>query len=160
MIPNIEANDPNYNSHKLSFIFKSYENIRDKYNNLSNEVRMMCSGMRIKDYAGFLPDDNTPKIVKVKTILGIQLDFKKLDEHVVDGVYLLACEYGHLEIVKDYVDFKNGNLKNLDIEKAATSPNRGIFKLLKDKSQKYKELKKLLDNFKHYNFYEPKIRFV
>jgi hypothetical protein len=126
MIPNIEVNDPNYNSHRMAFIFKNYVNMQDEYNNLLKEIRTICSCMRIKDYADFLPHNNTPEIVKVKTIIGIQLDFSKLTKNIVDDVYLLACEYGHLEIVKAYIDFKNGKLTNLDIEKAAESPNREI----------------------------------
>lgn len=162
-IPNIEESDPNYKSYRMSFIFKKYENIKNEYNNLLKEVKMMSSGIRIKDYTNFFPDNNTKEIVKVKTIIGIELDFKLLDKNIINNVYNIACEYGHLEIVKAYITFYNSHLINidieLDIEKAAVSPNREILKFLKDTSQKNKQLKNLFQKFKDIKFYEPKIRF-
>lgn len=160
-IPNIEENDPNYKSYRNSFIFKHYQNLHNDYNNLLKEVRMLCSCIRIKDYSDFLQHNNTKDIVRVKTIIGINLDFKSLDKNIVENVYNIACEYGHLEIVKNYIAFKNGDidLTSNIIEKAAASPNREILKFLKESSSKYKKLNNMFDIRKDSSFYEPKIRF-
>ena len=158
-IPNIEENDPNYKLHRTSFIFKQYQKLRDDYDSLLKEVRIICSGMRIKDYDNFVPHDISKDIIKVKTIIGVSLDFKPMDTYTTKDVFNLACEYGHLEIVKNYVEFKNGDLTETNIEKAAASPNREILKFLKDSGSKYKKLNTTLSHFKDTNFYEPKIRF-
>jgi len=158
-IPNIEENDPNYKFHRSSFIFKQYQKLQNEYDILIKEVRTMCSGMKIKAYDNFLPDNNIKDVIKVKSIIGVTLDFNSFDKSIVNDVFSIACEYGHLEIVKGYLSFKKGDLSHNDIEKAASSPNREILKFLKDSRNQYKKLDTVFGHFKDTTFYEPKIRF-
>lgn len=160
-IPNIEESDPNYNSYRMKVIFKGYQKLQNDYNNKVKAVRMMCSGMRINDYVDFLPDNNTREIVKAKTIIGIQLDFNTIDNFSAEDVYNIACEYGHFEIAKAYIELKNGDLIHTHIRKAAESPNKKILNYLKNKSETCKHLKDLFKgNSSNPYFLDPKIRFI
>jgi len=157
-IPNIEENDTNYKVHRNIFIFKHYQKLKNEYDSLIREVRIACSSIKIKAYDDFMPHDNTNDIIKVKSIIGIKLDLNSVDKSIINNVYDIACEYGHLEIVKSYVEFKNGDLDYISIRKAAASPNREILKFLKDSCKQYKKLDKIFHQFKDATFYEQKIK--
>ena len=161
-IPNIEESDPNFKSHRNTFIFKNFQELKFYYDGILKEVRNICAGMKLKDYSSFLTHNDTRDVVKIKTILGVQLNFKSLDKKdktAVEAIYDIACEYGHLEIVKDYIEFKSGELSVSEVDKAMVSPNREIIKMLRDACSRYKNLKNTVDKFKDKKFCEPKIRF-
>jgi hypothetical protein len=115
-------------------------------------------------------------MIKIKTILGIEVDLKKLEltdlhendetltkikkDELIKIIYNLACEYGHIEIVKKYIELKSGDLDINEINKAIASPNRAILKYLQDSCDVYDKLKNIFKQFQITQCYEQKISFI
>lgn len=127
-VPRITSDDPNYNKYKELSIFQYYQQLQNEYNLLLKEVRTKCSSIKIKKYDAFLTDDHSECVIKAKAIIGISPEFKVLDKQCQEKIYSIACEFGHLHIVNDYIAFKQGKLSQFEIEKAKHSHNVEISK--------------------------------
>lgn len=158
-VPVIENEDPNFEEYRKLFIFRNYQKSKLEYDNIKNEIKIMCVPLQVKKYDSFEPANNSPKILKVKTILGCILDYSKISGNDYNTIFGLACEYGHIEIVKALLDLKGGDIGGNNFEHAQASPNRDIPKYLLECKTKYKKLGELFTKYKDVNYYEPKIRF-
>lgn len=158
-VPVIENEDPNFEEYKKLFIFRNYQKSKIEYDNIKSEIKIMCAPLQLKKYDSFEPDNKSIEIMKVKTILGCILDYSKISDNDYKTIFGLACEYGHIEIVKALLDLKGGDIGGNNFEKAQASPNRDIPKYLIECRSKYKKLGELFTRYKDVNYYEPKIRF-
>lgn len=158
-VPIIDKEDTNYAEYRKLFILRNYQKIRLSYDIINSEIKSLCSTLKVKKYDSFAVDNNSIDILKIKTILGCVLDYKKLSDNDYKNIFSLACEYGHIDIIKELVDNKKGDIDDLSFEKAQTSPNRDIPRYLIECKGKYNKIKKLFEKYKDVNYYEPKIRF-
>lgn len=158
-VPVIEKEDPNFEEYRKIFIFRNYQKSKIEYDNIRNEIKTMCVPLQLKKYDAFEPTNNSIEIIKVKTIIGCVLDYSGISEYDCNIIFGLACEYGHIDIIKALLDKKNGNIGGTNFEKAQSSPNRDIPKYLLECKTKYKKLEELFTNYKDVIYYEPKIRF-
>jgi hypothetical protein len=159
LVPLIENTDSNYNEYKKLFILRNYQKIKNKYDVIRSEIEEMCKNIQLKKYDDFEPENKNIEILKIKTILGIMLDYTKINDNDCNKIFELACEFGHIEIVKKLIIKKNGDIGDLHFEKAITSPNQEISKYLEENKKKFPELNKLFKKYKEANYCEPKIRF-
>ncbi len=156
----IEPTDPNFNEYRKLFVLRHYQRIKEKLDSIANEIKNMCGTLKLKKYDDFEPDNKSVDIIKVKTILGCVLNYKKLPGNVYNEIFRLACEYGHIEIVKKLVIQLEGNIGCDNFEIAQTSPNRDIPRYLEECKLKFKKLEDLFAKYEDVNYYEPKIRFL
>ena len=158
-VPIIQKEDSNYEEYRKLFVLRNYQKVKLNYDIIKSEIKSLCSTLRIKKYDSFEPNNNTSDILKIKTILGCVLDYKSVSENDYKTIFGLACEYGHIDIIKALMEKKNGDIGDLNFEKAQASPNRDIPRYLIECKGKYKKIKDLFDKYKDVNYYEPKIRF-
>ena len=152
----IEPTDPAYNGHFKKFVCKQYHSLRLQYDALATEVRNLCADIRIKDYAKLLNDELlNDELLYIKIIIGVPVDLTKLKPFSLNKCYSVACKYGQLAVVQQYVDICHGEC---DIQKAAGSPNRQILAHLKHVSAQFKMLKNQLDKCGDKIYMEPKIQ--
>lgn len=156
-VPVIEKVDTNYDKYRTLFILRNYKNIKDEYDNVMNEVNSLCASLYIKKYDKFEPNNKNIEIMKVKTILGCVLDYDSISDSNYNIIFGLACEYGHIEIVKALFEKKNGDIGEINFKKAQTSPNRDIPRYLEESKRQLQKINVLF--IKNSNYYEPKIRF-
>jgi hypothetical protein len=130
-----------------------------EYDDIKNEIKSLCAPLQIKKYDIFEPANNSIEILKVKTILGSVLDYSGISEKDCNIIFGLACEYGHIDIVKALVIKTSGDIGSNNFEKVQSSPNRDIPKYLIECKTKHKKLSELFTKYKDVNYYEPKIRF-
>lgn len=158
-MPNIETTDINYEKHRKEFIIRQFQNYNKNYKNILKEIKELSETIRIKDYSNFMPNSTDESILRVKTILGSSISLSGLsDNNIYNIIYPLACEYGHLNIVKDVLNHDT-NKPSSFVRNAAESPNREILKYLMENKHKYPNLKNELEKYKDATFYEPKLRF-
>ena len=168
-IPAIEETDPNYKKYKQLFLFKNYQEALQEKEKLVKEIRKECSSIKIKKYSDYMSDSTDINIIKIKTILGIVIDLNTIpkknypclsnqlcetfDISLMKTIYTTACEYGHLNIIKNYIEFYKGNITYEQVKEAAKSPNREILNYLKEVRHLYVDLKREVD------FLEAKTQF-
>jgi hypothetical protein len=126
---------------------------------IRNETKSICASLQLKNYDAFEPVNNSSEILKVKTILGCVLDYTGISENDCNQIFALACDYGHIDIVKALVEKMDGDIGGSNFEKAQCSPNRDIPKYLLECKTKHKKLDELFTKYKDVNYYEPKMRF-
>ncbi len=158
-VPAIDNEEPNFQEYRKLFIFRNYQKMKRKYDNITNEIKIMCAPLKINKYDSFEPNNTGIDIVMIKTILGCVLDYSKISKKEYDKIFGLACEYGHIEIVKSLVELKEGDINETNFENAQVSPNRDIPKYLIECKSKYKKLDNVFKTYIGTNYYEPKIRF-
>lgn len=158
-VPLIENIDPNYEEYRKIFVLRNYQKSKFEYDTVRSEIEIMCRNIQLKKYDDFEPENKGIEILKIKTILGIILDYNELTDNAYNILFGLACEFGHTEIVKELIKKKNGAIGNLNFEKAQTSPNREISKYLEENKTKFSELNNLFKKYKDANYHETKIRF-
>lgn len=158
-VPVIENHHTNYEEYKKLFVLRKYKTIKIKYDNVKKEILSMCAPLKLKKYDAFEQANTSIEILKVKTILGCIQDYSHLSDCVCNLIFGLACEYGHIDIVKLLIEKKSGDIDDYLFEKAQSSPNRDIPKYLLDCKKKYKKLDELFTQYKDANYYEPKIKF-
>lgn len=158
-VPLIEQEDPNFEEYRKLFILRNYQEIKKPYDNVINEIKSICSSIQLNKYNALETTDTCIEMMKVKTILGCILDYTIIPKKVCQDIFGLACEYGHLEIVKKIVEAKKGDIGESNFVNAYTSPNRAIRCYLEEKKTSMKKLRELFNEFKNDNYYEPKISF-
>lgn len=161
-VPMIKKDDVNYKEYRKLFILRTYQKLKNEYNNIISEIKTMCAHIYLNKYNDFEPNNNHSEIKKVKTILGCIFDYNTIcvgNDIEYATIFGLACEYGHIEIVKVLLEKKNGNIGRSNFEKAHTSPNRDIPRYLIENRNRLYGLNQLFIEYKDVNFFEPKIKF-
>jgi hypothetical protein len=158
-VPVIEKDDANYEEYRKLFILRNYQTTKIKYDCIRNEIKTMCMPLQLKKYDTFEPTNCSFEILKVKTILGCVLDYSGILKNDYVPIFGLACDYGHIEIVKALVHKKDGDIGSNNFEKAQASPNRDIPRYLQECKTKYKKLEEIFAKYKDVKYYEPKIQF-
>jgi hypothetical protein len=172
-IQSIEVTDPNYNEYKKIFIFKNYQKVYNKKNSILLEIKQLCKSMKIKYYLDLFTDKHVEKLknynydLKLKTIFGIFVDHDcnnilhdcKWDDKY-DSKFQLACEFGHLNIIKGCLIESKGQISHYHLEHAILSPNKSIFEFIKSLKNSYSNLKEVFHTYnKTHAFYDTKIKF-
>ena len=159
-VPVLDKDDANYEEYRKLFVLRSYQKVKMEYDDVFNDIKGMCLTLQLKKYDAFEPHNNTIEIKKIKTILGCLLDYSKISDNDYNTLFGIACEYGHIEIVKALTGLKCGDIGANNFEKIQTSPNRDIFRYYSENKHKYKPIATLFEKYKDTNYYEPKIKFT
>jgi hypothetical protein len=189
-LPKIEESDINYKTYKTAFICKKYSSLKTHYDELTKSIKDICRDIKIKDYTKLSVPLSKHTELKVKIILNDDVKLLHVisqyhdnkitethDQPLIDTfheIYQLACLFGNLDIVKQYIalctdalctDFKQifnryytFNYISL-IQPATQSPNNEIFQYLQNNVNKYELLKKAFNCFPDLKNSRPKITF-
>lgn len=169
-VPNIDKTDVNYEKYKKEFIIRTYQLTNKKHKKIKNEIKTVSEALKIKDYSNFpvIIDEEsiTNNFSDIKIILGVKINVtdldKKKDGHFIYSmIYKTACEFGHLNIVKDLLNYNPKSTKESRdlIEYATNSPNREILKYLIQNKSKYPSIENDLKYYSGAVYFEPKIIF-
>jgi len=151
-VPSIEVTDPNYDTYKKIFIFKKYQNVCNEKKSILVEIKQLCKSIKIKYYEDLFSDKHIEKLKKehydlqLKTIFGIFVEHDLISTYVLHSGFNtkfdLACEFGHLYIVINYIREIKGQLSIYHLETANMSPIRNeIFSYIKKSLNHYPNLK-------------------